>query len=102
MTGLLARALTFLDNRYIMEAAKSLRDDFGGDVPKTAKELQSLKGVGPKMAYLCLQAAWGMYVLSLYTSRLSSSPSSCRNDGIGVDMLGGNLVDAAGAVRGVG
>ena len=45
-----------------MEAAKSLRDDFDGDVPKTAKELQSLKGVGPKMAYLCLQAAWGMYV----------------------------------------
>ncbi|KAI4517918.1 DNA glycosylase [Schizophyllum commune] len=53
---------------YIMEAAKSLRDDFDGDVPKTAKELQSLKGVGPKMAYLCLQAAWGI------------------NDGIGVDV----------------
>ena len=50
-----------LTYRYIMEAAKSLRDDFDGDVPKTAKELQSLKGVGPKMAYLCLQAAWGMY-----------------------------------------
>ncbi|KAL1748599.1 DNA-lyase [Schizophyllum fasciatum] len=53
---------------YIMDLAKSLRDDFDGDVPKTAKELQSLKGVGPKMAYLCLQAAWGI------------------NDGIGVDV----------------
>ncbi|TRM69721.1 DNA glycosylase [Schizophyllum amplum] len=53
---------------YIMETVRSLRDDFDGDVPKTAKELCSLKGVGPKMAYLCLNAAWNIY------------------DGIGVDV----------------
>lgn len=38
-----------------------LRDRFDSDVPKTVDELCSLPGVGPKMAFLCLQAAWDVY-----------------------------------------
>ena len=48
--------------RYIKQAAVRLRDDFDSDVPKTVDELCSLPGVGPKMAFLCLQSAWQMYV----------------------------------------
>jgi endonuclease III len=49
--------------RYIRQAAQRLRDDFDSDVPKTVDELCSLPGVGPKMAFLCLHAAWDMFVL---------------------------------------
>jgi endonuclease III len=52
---------------YILEAAKEIEENFGGDIPDTLQGLVSLKGVGPKMAYLCLQSAWGV------------------NEGIGVD-----------------
>ncbi|KAF8319434.1 DNA glycosylase [Clavulina sp. PMI_390] len=47
---------------YIMEAMERLRDDFQGDVPKTIEELTSLKGVGPKMAFLTLQNAWNINI----------------------------------------
>ncbi|KAG8704600.1 DNA N-glycosylase and apurinic/apyrimidinic (AP) lyase [Ceratobasidium sp. 394] len=53
---------------YIQEAAATLRDKFDGDVPKTIDELCSIKGVGPKMAFLVLQVAWDI------------------NAGIGVDV----------------
>lgn len=49
-------------NRYIRQAAQKLRDEFDGDVPKTADELCSLPGVGPKMAFLALRIAWNLYV----------------------------------------
>ena len=54
--------------RYIKAAALILRDQFGGDIPETIEGLMSLPGVGPKMAYLCMSAAWG------------------RTEGIGVDV----------------
>ncbi|CAA7260929.1 unnamed protein product [Cyclocybe aegerita] len=53
---------------YLKQAAIILRDQFHSDVPKTADELCSLPGVGPKMAFLCLQIAWDL------------------NHGIGVDV----------------
>jgi len=31
-----------------------------GDIPCTIEELLELPGVGPKMAYLCLEHAWGI------------------------------------------
>jgi endonuclease-3 len=34
---------------------------FDGDIPSTAEDLMSLPGVGPKMAYLCLSAAWDIH-----------------------------------------
>ena len=54
--------LVLTETRYIRQAAQRLRDDFDSDVPKTIDELVSLNGVGPKMAFLCLHAAWNMSV----------------------------------------
>lgn len=54
--------------RYIKATALILRDTFNSDIPDTIEGLISLPGVGPKMAYLCLSAAWG------------------RTEGIGVDV----------------
>lgn len=63
-------AVGFHNNKtkYIKGAAEILRDAHGGDIPDTAEGLMALPGVGPKMAYLCLSAAWG------------------RVEGIGVDV----------------
>lgn len=54
--------------RYIKATAVILRDSFASDIPDSIEGLISLPGVGPKMAYLCLSAAWG------------------RTEGIGVDV----------------
>ncbi|KAI9445762.1 DNA glycosylase [Lactarius psammicola] len=48
--------------QYIKQAAQRLRDEFDSDVPRTVDELCSLPGVGPKMAFLCLHAAWDINV----------------------------------------
>ncbi|KAJ3500466.1 hypothetical protein NLJ89_g9780 [Agrocybe chaxingu] len=50
---------------YLKQTAIKLRDEFDSDVPQTADELCSLPGVGPKMAFLCLQMAWNMHVSCL-------------------------------------
>ncbi|KZO90393.1 DNA glycosylase [Calocera viscosa TUFC12733] len=49
-------------NQYLRQSMEKLRDEFEGDVPKTVDELCSLPGVGPKMAFLCLQNAWDINV----------------------------------------
>ncbi|KAK8124519.1 uncharacterized protein PG998_000278 [Apiospora kogelbergensis] len=54
--------------KYLKQAAAILRDAWAGDIPDTIAGLTSLPGVGPKMAHLCLSAAWG------------------RTEGIGVDV----------------
>ena len=54
--------------RYIKATALILRDQYDGDIPDTVEGLMGLPGVGPKMAYLCLSAAWG------------------KTEGIGVDV----------------
>jgi endonuclease III len=66
----LIRTVGFHNNKtkYIKEAAIILRDQYNSDIPSTAKELMKLPGVGPKMAYLCMSAAWG------------------KHEGIGVDV----------------
>lgn len=61
-------AKSFCTHSYLKQAALKLRDNFNSDVPKTVDELCSLPGVGPKMAFLALQIAWGL------------------NHGIGVDV----------------
>ena len=53
---------------YLKRTAIKLRDEFNSDVPQTVDDLCSLPGVGPKMAFLTLQIAWGL------------------NHGIGVDV----------------
>lgn len=57
-----------LKTKYIKQTAVILRDTWRGDIPDSAEGLTSLPGVGPKMAYLCLSAAWG------------------KTEGIGVDV----------------
>ncbi|KAI4229251.1 MAG: hypothetical protein L6R36_000999 [Xanthoria steineri] len=54
--------------RYIKSTAAILASDFDSDIPDSVAGLISLPGVGPKMAYLCMSAAWG------------------RDEGIGVDV----------------
>ncbi|KAK2744820.1 DNA N-glycosylase and apurinic/apyrimidinic (AP) lyase [Myotisia sp. PD_48] len=54
--------------KYIKATAALLRDNYGSDIPSTINGLIGLPGVGPKMAYLCMSAAWG------------------RDEGIGVDV----------------
>ncbi|PHH75687.1 hypothetical protein CDD80_2176 [Ophiocordyceps camponoti-rufipedis] len=63
-------AVGFHNNKtkYLQQTAAVLRDNWDGDIPDTIAGLTALPGVGPKMAYLCLSAAWG------------------RTEGIGVDV----------------
>ncbi|ATY67199.1 DNA glycosylase [Cordyceps militaris] len=63
-------AVGFHNNKtkYIKQAAEILRDEWNGDIPDTIEGLTALPGVGPKMGYLCLSAAWG------------------KTEGIGVDV----------------
>ena len=66
----LIRVVGFHNNktRYLKATAEILRDEYDGDVPDSAEALMRLPGVGPKMAHLCMSAAWG------------------KTEGIGVDV----------------
>ncbi|KAH7380380.1 DNA repair protein-like protein Ntg1 [Phaeosphaeria sp. MPI-PUGE-AT-0046c] len=57
-----------LKTKYIKQTAEILRDKWNSDIPDSIEGLISLPGVGPKMAYLTMSAAWG------------------RDEGIGVDV----------------
>ncbi|KAL9618716.1 MAG: hypothetical protein Q9160_006595 [Pyrenula sp. 1 TL-2023] len=46
--------------KYIKATALILRNNYNSDIPSTISGLTSLPGVGPKMAYLCMSAAWGI------------------------------------------
>ena len=46
--------------KYIQQTAKILRDEYNSEIPNTIEGLVRLPGVGPKMAYLCMSAAWGV------------------------------------------
>lgn len=46
--------------KYLKATAQVLLSDHDGDVPDTLEGLVALPGVGPKMAFLCLSAAWGL------------------------------------------
>ena len=48
--------------RYIKAAAEMLSNEYNDDIPDTVEGLIRLPGVGPKMAYLCMSAAWGIDV----------------------------------------
>ncbi|KAI0143917.1 DNA glycosylase [Hypoxylon sp. NC0597] len=63
-------AVGFHNNKtkYLKQVAVILKDKWKGDIPDTIEGLVALPGVGPKMAHLCLSAAWD------------------RTEGIGVDV----------------
>ena len=46
--------------KYIKQTSQILMEKYGGDVPRTAKELCALPGIGPKMAYIILNVAHGV------------------------------------------
>lgn len=46
--------------KYIKQTAAILQEQYDSDIPDTIEGLVSLPGVGPKMGYLCLSAAWGV------------------------------------------
>lgn len=48
--------------KYIKATALILRDEYNRDIPSTPEGLMKLPGVGPKMAYLCMSAAWGKHL----------------------------------------
>ncbi|MDD3216171.1 MAG: endonuclease III, partial [Methanoculleus sp.] len=48
--------------RHIVGAARKLVTDFGGEVPQTMEELQTLPGVGRKTANIVLSQAFGINV----------------------------------------
>ncbi|XP_008315486.1 endonuclease III-like protein 1 isoform X3 [Cynoglossus semilaevis] len=45
--------------KYIKMTSTKLQKEFGGDIPNSVEELVSLPGVGPKMAHLVMDIAWG-------------------------------------------
>ncbi len=47
--------------KYIKQSAQILKDKYGSKVPQTAEDLCSLPGIGPKMAYLILSAAYNIH-----------------------------------------
>lgn len=58
-----------------------LKEKYNGDIPNTVEKLCELPGIGPKMAHLCMQTAWGI-------------PS-----GIGVDTHVHRIVNRLGWVK---
>lgn len=46
--------------KYIKKTAQILIDKFDSDIPNDIKGLVSLPGVGPKMAHICMRAAWNI------------------------------------------
>ncbi|KAF2452981.1 DNA glycosylase [Lineolata rhizophorae] len=54
--------------RNVKRVAAILRERYADDIPDSVEGLVALPGVGPKMAFLCMSAAWG------------------RDEGIGVDV----------------
>lgn len=64
------RSVGFHNNktRFLKATAEILAKAYGGDIPDSIEGLVALPGVGPKMGYLTLSAAWG------------------RDEGIGVDV----------------
>ncbi|XP_054013015.1 endonuclease III-like protein 1 [Hylaeus anthracinus] len=44
---------------YIKKTSVILIEKYDSDIPRTLKELCELPGVGPKMAHICMQIAWG-------------------------------------------
>ncbi len=78
--------------RHIIEACRVLEDRFGGKVPETREELESLPGVGRKTANVILNAVFGEAVMPVDTHLLRVAPrmglSSARTPrGVEEDLM---------------
>lgn len=45
--------------KYIKKTTEILQKDYNYDIPNTVEKLCKLPGVGPKMAHICMNTAWG-------------------------------------------
>lgn len=45
--------------KHLKATAEVLVSQFHSDIPNNLKELMALPGVGPKMAHICMDTAWG-------------------------------------------
>ncbi|XP_050326039.1 endonuclease III-like protein 1 [Bactrocera neohumeralis] len=56
----LLKPVSFYKNKakYLQLASRMLVEKYDSDIPGTSKELQTLPGVGPKMAHICMATAW--------------------------------------------
>ncbi|KAI2510901.1 endonuclease III [Fragilaria crotonensis] len=45
--------------KYIKQAVEVLKEEYDGDIPPSAEEMMKLAGVGPKMAFIVENVAWG-------------------------------------------
>lgn len=46
--------------KYIKQAVEVLKDEYNGDIPPNAQEMMKLSGVGPKMAFIVENVAFGV------------------------------------------
>eukprot|EP00112_Aurelia_sp_Birch-Aquarium-sp1_P005925 Seg1666.17 transcript_id=Seg1666.17/GoldUCD/mRNA.D3Y31 product="Endonuclease III-like protein 1" protein_id=Seg1666.17/GoldUCD/D3Y31 len=45
---------------FIKQATEICKEQYKGDIPETLEGLLALPGVGPKMAHICMHAAWNV------------------------------------------
>ncbi|XP_055716136.1 endonuclease III-like protein 1 [Phlebotomus papatasi] len=46
--------------KFLKQTSQILVDKYNSDIPNTVNELMKLPGVGPKMAHICMNVAWGV------------------------------------------
>ncbi|CAG8513237.1 1066_t:CDS:2 [Funneliformis mosseae] len=68
------------------KVAKVCKEEYDNDIPDTVEGLMKLPGVGPKMAYLCMQVAWkqnqGIGV-DVHVHRISNRLGWCKTEKVG-------------------
>ncbi|MBQ6398706.1 MAG: endonuclease III [Clostridia bacterium] len=66
----------------IIAACRMIRDEFGGEVPRTMEELTRLAGVGRKTANVVLSNAFGIpaFAVDTHVFRVSNRLGLCRAD----------------------
>ncbi len=66
----------------IIAACQKIREDFGGEVPRTLEELTRLPGVGRKTANVVLSNAFGIpaFAVDTHVFRVSNRLGLCRAD----------------------
>lgn len=67
--------------RYVLELSRLLIERFGGEVPSTREELESLPGVGRKTANVMLNVAFGQATMPVDTHVLRLAPRAGLSGG---------------------
>ena len=67
--------------RYVLELSRLLIERFGGEVPSTREDLESLPGVGRKTANVMLNVAFGQATMPVDTHVLRLAPRAGLSSG---------------------